>query len=1632
MKRFFVLFALLLIALPAVSQTGNEWINFAQPYYKIPVGKNGIYKLDFAQLASAGVPGTGIDPTTFQLFHRGIEQAIYVAGEADNTFNSGDYIQFYGQQNDGTLDQELYRPSSAQPHAYYNLYSDTTSYFLTYGVTTGKRMPLIEEENTGVLGAEPFHLDEKILVLTGDFSSGNIYGTDVQHSFFDEGEGFTGALIRNAQFRQVNITGIANPYTTAQKPLLELILVGRSGDDHTMEILVGQSLRLLTTTSWTGFAKHIVQHEIEWSDIAADGTLLVQVKSISNATATNRGSISVARLIYPQTFAGAIAADKIFSLIEKPAGDTYIELPGATAGLVLFDITDPDNCHRISTTASPVTAATLPGSQTRKILASTASLVPAIHPVTFEDLNPKNYDYIIITHGSLRRPGGGYADPVQAYADYRASADGGSYRPLIADIQQLYDQFSYGEISPVAIFRFMKYFTNINTPAYLFFIGKGLDVNYRYHRNPVAFTVYKDLVPTAGIPASDFIYTAGLLGTTYEQAIPTGRITASRPEEVAAYLDKVKETEARPYNDLRRKNLLHLSGGNYPGEPERFKGYLEDFASIAQDYFLGAHVEALAKESYDIELINISDEVNQGLSLVTYFGHSSATSLDFDIGKVSDPVMGYNNPGKYPMLLMNGCNIGSYFLNDEMVGEDWILTPQKGAIGFMAHTNFGFESTIRRYAELMYRVGFSDSTFIHKGIGDIQKEVAKRYMQGSFPSAMNITQVQQMILLGDPAVPLFGARKPDLEITAADIRFNSFNEEPITAQSDSFAITLKVRNYGMARPDTLQVQVKRYLNDNTLLIYDSLFMPVKYHDTLTFIIRRGREVAGGNNTFEISIDPDDVISEIRNDNNRVTVALPIPLNGTKNLFPAKFSIVHTTSPTLTFQATDVFSGERDFLLELDTVPTFDSPFKKSFVSTAQVLARQRVQINLQDSTAYYWRTKLNDILPGESDVWTLSSFTYIENGPDGWAQIHFPQFLENTTEGLVKDAVKQELAFEKSITPVTITTYGADHITTNRDVSVRIDNVEYHIHNQGYTCRDNSLNLIAFNKQSTVPYPGVYMTWYNKANRACGRVPWVINNYRPNEMAVGNGSDLLAYIDNVAIGDSVVLFSIGNANYSLWPAAAKTKLGEFGISAAQLATLANGDPVVIYAKKGTAPGSARVFTASGTPAKAQPLVVGKTITGGYTHGSMTTMTIGPALQWSSFITSIVPKEPDDEIVFDLIGVKPGGERVLLQTITDDLDLTDISAVEYPYLQIQYKVSDPINSSPAQLKNWFVLYTPAPEGLLLMDGANSSVTRVEGEPWHETFKFINVSDQHFKDSLTVKVDLFNLQSRQFDNQQFRIQSPAANDTTSFAVQLNTEYRTGLNDITVYVNPEILPEQHYDNNNIALFTFLEVLADQQKPVMEVTIDGRQVLNNDFVSPNPVIQMRIWDENRYVLKETPDGIRIFLTYPCETENCTPTPIELTNEDVRWEPATASTPFKLFFSPTGLPPGTYTLYMEGADARGNSSDITPYTIQFIVSIENQMMISSVYPNPTNEEINFAVTIEGNKLPEQFVIDIMDMQGRVVASAVPAQHQFYVGTNYINWSMPANWPAGLYIYRISTTFNDRPITTFGKLIRSN
>jgi len=1640
-RAVLICFVVSLPALVARGQSVNQWINFSQQYIKVKTAKDGIYKITFQDLENAGVAVAGIDPRLIQLYHRGKEQSIFIQGQSDAVFNTDDYIEFFGRANDGTLDKTLYKPQAAQPHNYYNLFSDTTAYFLTWSnsAVPGKRVTSFSEINVTNIDKEVFHTEQRLMVNATQYSAGFTQSDVLRHTYFDVGEGWTGNAISQGQSLDYTLDLIQNTESGSRDPQLQLLLVGRDRSSHTAQIFVGpgtNSLREAATQNINEFESVVVTIPLMWSDISVDGR--VHIRLVSPPAANNRPQFSVSYLdvTFPQNFQSISLIEKVFNLQSNTDGKSYVEWDNAPITMRVWDVTDPTAIISIGTRVSGnQLTAVIPGTETpRTLYAFTLTHTPAIQKVKFRLIDPAQAEYLVISNSLLMKPALAYANPVTAYAGYRASAVGGGYDTLVVTMDQLYNQFNYGETSATAIYEFMRFMTANGNPKYLFLIGKGRDVSAGFHRmnNPAA-TISKDLVPSAGMPGSDMNFTVGLKGTTFEAAVPTGRLSVTTPNEVANYLDKIKEIENPLADNNWQKQGLHLSGGIQDFELPAFKSYVDGFKVTAEGQYWGGAVNTIAKrDPSPVTLVNISDEINEGVNLVTFFGHSSPTLIEIDIGFVTDPVLGYNNPGKYPVFLINGCNAGSFFLNNELFGENWINTANRGARNFIAHSSFGFVSTLRYYSDLFYRVGFADSVFIKKGVGDVQKEVARQYMQAAPATMANITQVQQMMLLGDPAVRLFNYDQPDYEITNSSLSLESFDNKPVTASSDSFAVKIIVKNLGLAKIDPITIRLIRTRENGAEVSYDSLFSPVFNVDTLTFIQYREGSSDGGNNQFTIILDPENKIAELKEDNNEATFNIFIPSNATLNLFPAAYAIVNQSTAKLVWQSTNLLSAPREFLVEIDTTDLFNSPFLINLTIAGKVIASTEVNLVQSDSVVYFWRTRFKTPQPGESNEWTTSTFSFIDGGPEGWAQISSQQIKENFFSNLVPTEEGILFNFEESVTALSITTFGSDSPLPFTDVSVKINNAEYNLATQFQPCRNNTLNLIAFNKTTAIPYAGLPFNFQDP--RACGRVPQLINSFLLSELETGLNDDLAAFIDAVGVSDSVVLFSIGNPGYTSWPATVKSLLGELGIELSELEALQPGEPVIIFGRKGAAPGTATITRSLLTPVSEQLITVNASITGRKSEGFMKSVTIGPAAEWKQFISKATPLESEDQITFSIYGIRLDGvEDFLTDVVANTHDLSTISVEDYPYLKVNFHTRDEINLTPAQWNNWAVLFEPAAEGILILTGTETSVTVQEGQAWSTRFGFTNISSKNFSGLLQTDVEIFTKESQLREQQSFVIDPPAPGDTTFFEVTASTIGKTGKNDVNVFVNKRVLAEPYYDNNFMSLPDYLNVLADKTPPTLDVTFDNRTLRNGDFTAPTPVIRLLMNDENPFRLKLDTVGVTLLLSYPCDNAPCLFKRIALSGSDVKWYAATESSDFRIEFTPQ-LADGGYVLSAQVADATGNLSGLVPYEISFNVKSEPTLEFLSVYPNPSNEAFFFSFVLTGNQLPEEFNLEIFTSQGqRLRTFTIDDVEQFTIGTNELMWdgrdAQGGFLPRGFYVYRLQLSAGDIKKSHQGKLV---
>ncbi len=1686
---------------PLYAQTfGNEWINKNQTYYKISLAQDGVYKVTYADLQQVGFPVGSVDPRGMQLFFRGKEQAIVVQGQQDARFDTQDYILFYGQRNDGTPNRELYTPQEAQPHPYYNLYSDTAAYFLTWRLdgVSGKRMETFSENNISGLPAEPYHVEVKRLLLVSNYSLGRQYPLGSTSSLrthlstFDYGEGWTGSRIQQGQSGEYTVEA-PQPYTSGPKPQIEILLAGRNNLPHRVNVQIGStagSLRNLAEVNFAYYDNLLLSQAIEWSDISS-GQLVVRVTPNGVDGQADNVSVSYIQLTYPQIPDAANQPAKRLHLKANTQGKAYLEVAQAPAEPALIDITVPDDPVQIGfqINASQLSAVVPQTTTDRELLLSTLQTNVRIRKATMAAIDPAA-DYLIITNAALRQAAGTYTDPVEAYRSYRASATGGGFRALAVNIQALFDQFSYGEVSPLAVRRFAAYLLANGSPQYLLLIGKGLTVDNNYYRKDPAAVSLRDLVLTGGAPGSDIVFTAGLAGSNgISPAIPTGRINARNATEVAAYLDKVKEQESRTLQAdydapntreaLWKKRLVHLSGGLTASEQQVFAHYVDQLESIAEGDFLGGRVSTLSKTTNNAtELINIAGEVNQGLSLITFFGHSSTTRTDIEIGYVSNDELGYRNKGKYPTILVNGCNAGNIFTNAQTFGEDWIATPNRGALHVIAHSAEGISNVLKVYSDQFYQAAFADSTLIGRSLGRISLEADQRFISSynGTETETQVAQVQQMVLQGDPAATLFGRSQPDFAVKNNGLFLSSLDESPVTAYADSFAINLMVRNYGTTMRDSLSVTVSRTLNSGRVVTYGPVFyLPVPYEDTLQFVIRASEgnfpQAEGfGNNRFEVILDGADSVAELNENNNRAAFEYNIPLGGTVNVLPYDFAIINKPAVLLqaqpgnlqeAMQKGDAQHGNaRGFLFEIDTVANFDSPLMRQETITAVALARWQVDLPVtQDSTVYYWRTRYAERREGEIDAWTQSSFALISTSPAGWAQLKEEQFNKNELTQLTYQNDRWQ--FVETSIDISLTTYGSEEQTLDPKLSISGKQFLF-TSVTPLTCRPNSINGVAFERESLRPYLGIPPNGFDDLDpNNCGPLPQVINTFSNAQV---NTTDILErYIDGVKNGDAVLLFSIGLVEYQGWQPTTLTKLAEIGVAPADLLNLQNGEPVIILGRKGAAPGSATVVRADpngAEPVTGQRIALEEQVTGQYSQGTVLSRKIGPATAWLSLQHLVREVEGNDAVTLQVLAeTLSGSQTVLYDNIagTPMTDLSGVDAAQYPYLRLRYTVSDPVNFTPPQLRQWLVSYTGVPEGIIFMpQGQPLTLVKQEGDADSVSFGFYNIADVGFTDSLSVVYTFFNQDSRTSQSDTLRIAPLAAADTSLFTFPVATVGRGGVNDLRVQVNPRLLREQSYDNNQLTLNDYLTVKADRAHPVIDVAFDGVYILDGDIVSPTPLIAIEIRDDNPYRLKQDTAGIDLYLE-KIEPETASisagnarttrqQTRIDLSSPNVTWTPATQDAPFKIIYQPETLADGTYRLSVQARDASGNASGSQPYTVTFEIINEATITHFYPYPNPFSTSTRFVFTLTGTEIPDRLKIQIMTVSGKVVREITQDElGPIRIGNNMSTYAWDGRdefgdqLANGVYLYRVlmesqnaiqhRQTAADRAFTRgFGKL----
>lgn len=1588
---------------------GNEWINYNQKYCRIPIVKTGIYRINRQALIDAGVELNNISPRNIQIFARGEEQYIYVAGESDGVFNTNDYIEFFAYGNDGLLDSLLYENPADLVNPYKSLINDTIYYFLTWNNSVNNRRVSYETDTNfqDYQSSLATHCYVEKRITPSQFYYQGDIGT-----WYNEAEGWAGYYsdLNSPQTYTLPTDGyidVALPstikYTCFSVNNAQFTAVG----NHHMRLSFNNQIVL--DTIFTGYKK-----------ISSTVNLFQNLSSVSNfklesvndlSLATDKLTLSNASVYYPHNFTFNNAR-QIFDLDNNsPSGKTYIELNvGSSDPMVLWDVA---NHKKILVLYSGGKYKALIPNDTN-IEHCVYSLEDSIYQAEVLDaviykkytMDDEGADYLIITHPSL-------ASSANQYANYRNSI---GYKSIVIDINQLYDQYAYGiPKNPIAIQRFLYDFNQKNPGQikHVFLIGKGIHNEMIRHNSQY----YKNcLIPTFGTPPSDEFLAK--LPTQNMPLFSIGRLAAVTNDEVLIYLNKVIEFENSGTAEWQ-KRVLHFGGGLTANEQLIFEGYLNSLANIIQDTLYAGFVQTFLKTTSLPIQITLSDSIrnliNDGCSVMNFIGHGTSGGFDQNIDEPSS----YHNTGRYPLLIANTCWSGDIHLPDyKRMAEKWVIIPQKGAIAFMASTDIGYAEYLFQYSSEFYRqITYKN---FNKPIGTCIKETVTELLSNSVNNLIIKNTCYDITLHGDPAIVLPVKSLPDLTVRNQDIYFIP---SIVTSDIDTFEVHVIISNYGCAVTQPFSVELTRTFADGSSVTFTKERHSCLYKDTIIFRVPVDFIRGPGLNNFCVKVDAENWIIEYDENNNEACVNFSISIADIVPIYPPEFAIYPNDSVTLIASTGYSFLSNHDYIFEIDTTDLFNSPLKLSTVINHQggvILWKPPMQ--LTDSTVYYWRVGLSN---GSIPNWKESSFIYIY-GKTGWSQAHYFQFKKDRFQFINYNRPVRSFDFINTPRQLRCLTGGTGAMTSYFDYQYNLEGIV-----ERSSCgAANAMIVVVIDPKTILPWQSDRYNYGHVNFPTCPNLDRAQNYFVfwADSLHLSKMADFIR--DTVPDGYYLLTYNFISGNFPNWPESAYQTLEQLG--ATQVRTLGVNNGYVFFCKKGDYT-TVREKVSSST----DTILFIYDIPTDYTEGNIYSTLIGPSTSWHTLHWLPHSKEnpSNDKNYLSLTAYKANFDSSLVinKMSEDTLDLYTLNqyvdASVYPYLRLSLNTSDDSLKTPTQLKRWQITYDGVPETAINPEKGYYFYrdTVYEGETIWFAVATQNISPYDM-DSLLVKYWLQDKNNNIIPIKTKRLRPHPAGDVLIDTITFNTYQYPGLNHIWYEVNCVNTNTNTYDQleqthfNNIAEKAFY-VISDKINPILDVTFDGVRILDGDIVSAKPNIVIQLKDENKYLeLNDT----SLFTIYLTNLTNNIEKRIYFANPENNLTFYPASLPdnkCKVTYNPE-LTDGKYLLRVQAKDVSNNSSGCYDYTIRFEVITKQSITYVLNYPNPFSTSTRFVFTLTGSEVPDEIRIRIYTISGRLVKEIKKEElGPIHIGRNITDyaWDGTDNFgnklANGVYFYHVEARY---------------
>ena len=800
MKKYFLLISVLFLTQLLGAQSANS-VLASGDWYKFSVDTTGVFKIDKNLLQRIGITTNGLNPKHLQIFGNGghllpvlnsdfrikdlKENALFIEGEADGSFDANDFILFYAK---GPHDWVVNAETKTVKHRQ-NIYTDKAYYFITVGNANGKRI-VEKATNTGPVSAQISSFDDFIFYERDEL---NIIAAGTQWFFNDD-------------FNIENTQRVTIPFPNALENstiLVKVRGVSTSVASSVMQVKVnGQDFPALN------FSPASTTEKARTSEKTAELTnsseaVKIDLNYNNNGNPSAKAYLDYIEIIGKKTLRATTKQFSFRSFDQFDAtGTVAYQIKNAAA---IFQVWD------VSTFSTPTLIKNEATGADFLFKDSGASLKEYMVinefdfyiPETIENAKVvnqnlqalKDLNYILISTAAL-------ASEAQRLADYHQINSGFTTKVVLLD--EIYNEFSSGAKDITGIRDFIKHvYTNNSSEdkklKYVCFFGDGsFDYKDRITGNnnviPVKLSENSFNLANSWVTDDFFVMLGendGNMNTSDTIEVVSSRIPVTGSAQAKDVVDKILSYySGNALGDWR--NTITLLADDID---DRFDIQIQKGVEVIADeikinkpifninkIYADAYVQqnAAGGERYPEVNEAITNAIEKGTLVLDYFGHGGEDGFASERILEKPQIQGFNNPNTLPLLITVTCDF-SRFDNPSRItaGELTLWNKTGGAASMITTTREVFISVGQRFNESLIKILLA--------FNNEEVTIAEALMKTK--NSFSDKQKFFIYSFGDPAMRL--------AVPAPNVQITKMNDKDISQPLDTLKALSRVRFEGV-------------------------------------------------------------------------------------------------------------------------------------------------------------------------------------------------------------------------------------------------------------------------------------------------------------------------------------------------------------------------------------------------------------------------------------------------------------------------------------------------------------------------------------------------------------------------------------------------------------------------------------------------------------------------------------------------------------------------------------------------------------------------------------------------------------------------------------------------------------------